>query len=75
MISKVFNSSKSATSFTKKANLAVYESLNFDDRQDFEDANRGFIAPLKSTIIKDHSGEVVWDIEKLEFLNDAAQRQ
>ncbi|WHY68975.1 alkyl sulfatase dimerization domain-containing protein [Neobacillus sp. SuZ13] len=72
MISKVFNSSKSATSFTKKANLAVYESLNFDDRQDFEDANRGFIAPLKSTIIKDHSGEVVWDIEKLEFLNDAA---
>ncbi|MDN3016277.1 alkyl sulfatase dimerization domain-containing protein [Paenibacillus sp. BSR1-1] len=72
MISKLLNQSKSATLFTKKANLAVYESLNFEDLQDFEDANRGFIAPLESTILKDHSGEVVWDIDKLEFLIDTA---
>lgn len=72
MKSKVFHPSKSATSFTKEANLSVYESLNFDDQQDFLDANRGFIAPLDSTIIKDHSGEVVWDIDQLEFLYDAA---
>ncbi|WP_144552459.1 alkyl/aryl-sulfatase [Bacillus sp. X1(2014)] len=72
MKSKVLNPSKSATSFTKKANLAVYESLNFNDLQNFEDANRGFIAPLETTILKDHSGEVVWDIDKLDFLLDTA---
>ncbi|WP_026566683.1 alkyl/aryl-sulfatase [Bacillus sp. UNC41MFS5] len=72
MKSKVVNPTKSATSFTKKANLAVYKSLNFNDLQDFEDANRGFIAPLESTILKDYSGEVVWDIDKLDFLIDAA---
>jgi alkyl sulfatase BDS1-like metallo-beta-lactamase superfamily hydrolase len=72
MISKVTTQPSSATSFTKKANIAVYEYLNFDDRQDFEDANRGFIAPLESKVIKDDLGEVVWDIEKLDFLNDTA---
>jgi alkyl sulfatase BDS1-like metallo-beta-lactamase superfamily hydrolase len=72
MKSKVFTQSKSATSFTKEANLAVYESLNFDDQQDFLDANRGFIAPLESTFIKDPSGAVVWGIDQLEFLDDTA---
>ncbi|TDL74644.1 MBL fold metallo-hydrolase [Rhodococcus qingshengii] len=72
MISKVSTQPMSATSFTKKENLAVYEFLNFDDRQDFEDAYRGFIAPLESKVIKDDSGEVVWDIEKLDYLNDTA---
>ncbi|MEH7073358.1 alkyl/aryl-sulfatase [Neobacillus drentensis] len=72
MKSKVLNPSKSATSFTKKANLAVYDSLNFNDLQDFEDAKRGFIAPLESKFLKDHSGEVVWDIDKLDYLTDAA---
>ncbi|MBM7587578.1 alkyl sulfatase BDS1-like metallo-beta-lactamase superfamily hydrolase [Bacillus pakistanensis] len=72
MISKISNQSMSATSFTKKANLAVYDSLNFDNRQDFEDAKRGFIAPLESTMIKNDSGDVVWDIDNLEFLNSTA---
>jgi len=72
MKSKVLNPSKSATPFTKKANLAVYESLNFNDLQNFEDANRGFIAPLETKILKNHAGEVVWDIEKLDFLIDTA---
>ncbi|MBI0580033.1 MBL fold metallo-hydrolase [Neobacillus cucumis] len=72
MISKVSTQPMSATSFTKKANLAVYESLNFDDLQDFVDANRGFIAPLESNMIKDDSGEIIWDIESLEYLNDTA---
>ncbi|WP_165346928.1 alkyl/aryl-sulfatase [Gottfriedia acidiceleris] len=72
MTNNILTQSMPATSFTKKANLAVYDSLNFDDRQDFLDANRGFIAPLEAKIIKDDSGEVVWDIEQLNYLNDAA---
>ncbi|MGD6959325.1 alkyl/aryl-sulfatase [Rossellomorea aquimaris] len=61
-----------ATSYTKKSNSQVYDSLNFEDRQDFEDAKRGFIAPLESTMIKNDSGEVVWDIDKLDFLQGTA---
>ncbi|MGM0829818.1 MAG: alkyl/aryl-sulfatase [Bacillota bacterium] len=72
MISKLSNQSMPATSFTKKTNSDVYDSLNFEDRQDFEDAKRGFIAPLESTMIKDDSGEVVWDIDKLDFLQGTA---
>ncbi|WP_176545200.1 alkyl/aryl-sulfatase [Bacillus sp. AFS041924] len=72
MTNNTLTQSMPATSFTKKANLAVYDSLNFDDRQDFLDANRGFIAPLEAKIIKDDTGEVVWDIEQLNYLNDTA---
>ncbi|WP_167555297.1 alkyl/aryl-sulfatase [Gottfriedia acidiceleris] len=72
MTNNILTQSMSATSFTKKANLAVYDSLNFDDRQDFLDANRGFIAPLEAKIIKDDSGQVIWDIEQLNYLNDTA---
>lgn len=38
--------SKPATPFTAELNAAVYNSLDFLNRQDFEDANRGFIAGL-----------------------------
>lgn len=72
MTNNILTQSMPATSFTKKANLAVYDSLNFNDRQDFLDANRGFIAPLEAKIIKDDSGQVIWDIEQLNFLNDTA---
>ncbi|WP_088042605.1 alkyl/aryl-sulfatase [Bacillus sp. EAC] len=72
MTNNILNQSMPATSFTKKANLAIYENLNFDDKEDFFDANRGFIAPLEAKIIKDDSGEVVWDIEQLNYLNDTA---
>jgi len=72
MTNNILNQSMPATSFTKKANLAMYETLNFDDREDFIDANRGFIAPLEAKIINDDSGEVVWDIEQLRYLNDTA---
>ena len=32
--------------FTKEANEQVVKSLPFDNKQDFEDANRGFFAPI-----------------------------
>ncbi|MFC5587737.1 alkyl/aryl-sulfatase [Sporosarcina soli] len=67
MNSKI-DQSQPATSFTKKKNEAVYNFLDFEDRQDFEDANRGFIAPLKSKLFQKDTGKVVWDLEKSEFL-------
>lgn len=56
-----------ATSFTKKVHEEVYNDLNFDDKQDFEDAHRGFIAPLETKIFND-KGMVAWDLEKIKFL-------
>lgn len=61
-----------ATLFTKNTNEAVYESLNFEDRQDYEDARRGLISPLHFKILKNDNGKVVWDTEKVEFLKDNA---
>ncbi|MEW9673566.1 alkyl/aryl-sulfatase [Ammoniphilus sp. 3BR4] len=72
MIDSKLNPSLPATSYTKKANEEVYESLNFEDRQDFEDAHRGHIAPLDFKIYKHDSDEVLWDMEMVEFLQGPA---
>ena len=37
---------KDATKATKDANDRLLEELPFEDRRDFEEAERGFIAPL-----------------------------
>jgi len=54
---------KSATEATKAANRAVQESLNFADREDFENATRGLIAKPDTLTIRDEKGGVVWDLE------------
>jgi alkyl sulfatase BDS1-like metallo-beta-lactamase superfamily hydrolase len=46
------------------------ETMPFGDRQDFEEAERGFIAPLNSMIIKADAGHVAWDIERYEFFSE-----
>ena len=40
----------------------------FDDTRDFEEARKGFIAPLKSKVIQADAGHVAWDIERYDFL-------
>ncbi|KAF7548894.1 hypothetical protein G7Z17_g6767 [Cylindrodendrum hubeiense] len=42
---------------------------SLDDRRDYEDAERGFIAALEPGIIKDSNGKVVWNIDEYSFLN------
>ncbi len=37
---------KAATQYTQQVNQNYAKSLPFSDRQDFDDAQRGFIAPL-----------------------------
>jgi alkyl sulfatase BDS1-like metallo-beta-lactamase superfamily hydrolase len=62
---------KQATDATRAAQRAVLEQLPFSDRQDFEDADRGFIAPLPDGgVITAESGEVVWDLSRFSFLHD-----
>jgi len=56
--------SKPASQHTQEANAAVLQALPFNDKQDFENAQRGFIAKPEIATIKDAQGNVVWDLEQ-----------
>ena len=58
--------SKPPTEFTKSANRRVLQTLPFNDRTDFEDAQRGFVAELPGGVLKNDKGEVVYDVRKLQ---------
>lgn len=59
---------KDATEFTRKANAAVVDELPFSNRQDFDDAKRGFIAALPGGDIKLPDGSFAWDLNSYDFL-------
>ncbi len=59
---------KEASSFTKAANEAVLKDLPFNDKQDFEDAKKGFVATLDPMTIKDEKGNVSWDLTTYGFI-------
>ncbi len=54
---------KPASSATIAANKAVADYLNFNDKQDFEDAQKGLIEAPETLTIKNDKGDVVWDLE------------
>ena len=58
VIPSVLLAQKSATEHTIRANEAVKTELNFNDRQDYEDANRGFIASIDGNSVLDQEGKV-----------------
>lgn len=63
-----FAQPKPATEATKKANAAVLQELPFNNKQDFEDAQRGFIAPLPDKgVVKNAKGDVVYDASLFEI--------
>ena len=61
-----------ATPATAQANRAWLARLPFEDRQDFEDAWRGFIARSSEAVIKTDDGRVVWDSNAYAFQADEA---
>ena len=63
---------KPASAATIAANQAVAKSLAFDDKHDFEDANRGLIAKLADPVIKTPDGKVVWDATRFDFIKGEA---
>jgi alkyl sulfatase BDS1-like metallo-beta-lactamase superfamily hydrolase len=50
---------KDAEPTTKQANTAVLQALNFADQEDFEEAQRGFIAAPADAVIKSSDGQEV----------------
>ena len=62
-----------ATKKTQKINAAVLQQLPFADKQDFEDAQRGFIAPLPDQgVIRNQEGQPVWDLSGFSFIKEGA---
>ncbi|MGL5726814.1 MAG: alkyl/aryl-sulfatase, partial [Plesiomonas sp.] len=61
---------KNATEQTKEVNQKLAESLPFSDKQDFEFAQKGFIARPKELVIKNKDGVPVWDMESYSFIQD-----
>jgi alkyl sulfatase BDS1-like metallo-beta-lactamase superfamily hydrolase len=64
-----FAQSKDAEPATREANAAVLNSLPFSDRQDFEDARRGWVATLPDGLIAGAGATPVWNMKPYEFLN------
>ncbi|WP_119419155.1 alkyl/aryl-sulfatase [Desertibaculum subflavum] len=60
---------KDAEPATREANAQWLDALPFDDREDFEDAQRGFVATLPDGVIRTPSGTVVWSLKAYEFLS------
>ncbi len=56
-----------ASTKTQEINAAVYEKLPFANNDDFELAERGFIAKADSLVIRDADGNVVWDMDQFGF--------
>lgn len=64
---------KAATQYTQQINQNYAKSLPFSDRQDFDDAQRGFIAPLLDEgILRDANGKVYYRANDYKFDINAA---
>lgn len=51
-------------------NFAAQHGLDFLDKQDFQDAERGFIATIKDPQIKNKEGRTVYDASSFDFTRD-----
>ncbi|MDJ0750132.1 MAG: alkyl sulfatase dimerization domain-containing protein [Woeseiaceae bacterium] len=59
---------KPASEFTIALQNDLRHDLPFDDRRDFDEHSRGFIAAPAERRIVDDAGNLVWDIGRYEFL-------
>ncbi|WP_061960404.1 alkyl/aryl-sulfatase [Demequina flava] len=56
----------------KVAHARHLQTMPFGDRQDFEDADRGFLGTLEDPAIRNEAGDVVWDNSAYDFLDGEA---
>ncbi|ABZ75834.1 beta-lactamase domain protein [Shewanella halifaxensis HAW-EB4] len=61
-----------ASSHTIEANQRLLSLLPFDNVEDFDDANRGFIARMPDLSVFDASGSIVWDRSAYDFIEGEA---
>lgn len=64
---------KEATTATKSANQRLLNELPFGDKSDFQNARRGFVAPLPPDMIEGQGGNLIWNPQQYGFIKpDAA---
>lgn len=63
---------KPATSAIEAQHAQALRDLPFDDTRDFEDADRGLIAQLDKTVVRNAAGDVVWDNDSYGFVTGDA---
>ena len=61
---------KPATQYTIDANQAWYDRLDFSDESEKENALRGLVEAPESVIIRDADGNVVWNVDDYDFLQE-----
>ena len=64
---------KDATAITKDRNAAVIDQLPFEDKRDFEEATRGFIAPPADGPVLKDDGDWVFDPHRLNFIEEGSE--
>jgi alkyl sulfatase BDS1-like metallo-beta-lactamase superfamily hydrolase len=64
---------KDATDATKQANSALLNQLPFADTTDFDNAHKGFVAPLPSDMIRGESGNPIWNSDQYGFITENAK--
>jgi alkyl sulfatase BDS1-like metallo-beta-lactamase superfamily hydrolase len=58
--------------FTQDALVDDAARVAADDRRDFEDAKRGFVATLEDPVVRDPAGEALFDLSSYDFLKSDA---
>lgn len=61
-----------ATDATRAANAELLDMLPFGDTTDFDDAKRGLIAPLPTTMIQGEDGNLIWNPQQYAFITEGA---
>lgn len=61
---------KQPSRFTKEIIAAAKDSLPLADMRDFEEQQKGLIAPMKQLKIQADAGHVAWDMERFQFLEE-----
>ena len=61
-----------ATAATAQAQAALKATLPFEDRQDYDFADHGYLGTLKDPLIKRADGAVAWDLKAYDFLQGPA---
>ena len=64
---------KVATPQTKAENASVLRALPFSDKKSFDDAQRGFVAPLSQDVIKAQDGRPVWNPKQYAFIKPGSE--
>ena len=61
---------KAPSSFTLEVLRQAKTGLPFGDRRDFEEQQKGLIAPMTELQIMAEGGHVAWDMERFQFLDE-----